>query len=90
MQMLVSIPDVETILSELSDEMTTAQFRAVHRLAALGITVNGRVADELDVEGRELRDWVDRVRAAVGVSTANMAAAGAMAHFMPENSPDRP
>lgn len=90
MHQVETTPDIEFILAELHDEMAAAQIRAVKRLAVLGVSVDDRVADELEVEALELRDWVDRARAAVGVGSFRDAEPGAPNRYTPENPPDRP
>ena len=90
MYALESTPDVEFILSELRDDMAAAQVRAATRLAALGVTVDGRFADELEAEAKELREWVDRARSAVGVGSFRDGQPGAPNRYTPENPSDRP
>jgi hypothetical protein len=90
MHTLESTPDVEFILSELRDEMAAAQVRAAKRLAALGVQVEGRIADELEAEAEELREWVDRARTAVGVGSFRDEEPGAPNRYTPENPSDRP
>ncbi len=85
-----STPDVESILSELRSELAAAQVRAAGRLAALGVAVNGRVADELEDEAQELREWVDRARSAVGVGSFRDGQPGAPNRYTPESLADRP
>lgn len=90
MYVIETKPDVEFILSDLRREMAAAQVRAAGRLAALGVAVNGPIADELEAEADELREWVDRARSAVGVSSFRDGTPGAPNRYTPENPSDRP